>query len=478
MDKIKKYERNKIFGKKIVFQIIAIMLGFLIALLKPPEGLSVQAMWTLGILAWVIVNWVSEAIPDYAAAMLMCIMWFVLGIVPFQVAFEAYGNTTWWLLVGALGISVGVSKSGLLKRASLMIMSIFPPTFKGQIIALLGSGVIISPLIPSTTAKVSIIAPLAMSIADALGFENKSKGRTGLFLAMFCGFTLIAPLFISATFLCYIVAALLPVEVQTEQCTWFNWFINMIPWALVVLTGFYFAITILYKPEKPSSIPTDYIKNQIIALGPMSRDEKITLAVLLAAICFWVTESLHGIPAVVPAVTGMAILLSFNIFNGKDIQMGIPWSLLIFIGAVMNLGTVLTVMKIPQWIGSAFSPFIAGLVGNPYLFIAGIAVGMYLIRFLIVDLIAAFTLFILVLVPFAESSGISPLVVGLVSLVSIQVWNTFYQNGSYLIAYAASGGEERIEFRHTVKMSVAYMIISFLGLLISVPYWQMLGIIQ
>ncbi len=74
-----------------------------------------------------------------------------------------------------MGIGAAVTKSGLLARVALWIMRVCPPTFNGQVLALLGSGVIIGPFIPSTIAKVSIVGAMATDIGEKLGFEDRSK---------------------------------------------------------------------------------------------------------------------------------------------------------------------------------------------------------------------------------------------------------------------------------------------------------------
>ncbi len=146
----------------------------------------------MGLLIWAIINWVTNVIPDFVCVFIMCCAWVLLGIVPFSTAFGSFSGTTVWLLIAAMGIGAAVTKSGLLARVALCIMRICPPTFKGQVLALLGSGVVIGPFIPSTIAKVSIVGAMATDIGSKLGFENRSKGMSGLWSAMYAGYTLLS----------------------------------------------------------------------------------------------------------------------------------------------------------------------------------------------------------------------------------------------------------------------------------------------
>ena len=47
--------------KKLLWEGIAVALGLIIAFIPAPQGLEQNAMWTLGLLIWAIVNWVSNA---------------------------------------------------------------------------------------------------------------------------------------------------------------------------------------------------------------------------------------------------------------------------------------------------------------------------------------------------------------------------------------------------------------------------------
>lgn len=58
------------------------------------------------------------------------------------------------------------------------------------------------------------------------------------------------------------------------------------------------------------------------------------------------------------------------------------------------------------------------------------------------------------------------------------VWFLSYQNSGYLMGYAAAGGEDRVGYNNTVKMSIFYVGIVVAGIMLSVPYWKMIGLIK
>ncbi|MDO4557268.1 MAG: anion permease, partial [Lachnospiraceae bacterium] len=156
-------------------------------LITPPEGLTHEALvaigWLLGAIVWMI----FDTFEDYVAMLAMCSGWVVCGAAPTAVAFSTFSNNTWLLLVGALAIGAGASKSGLLRRITLLMLKTFPATHKGQYYGLIASGLVVGPLIPSTTAKGAILGQIAASISDTLGFERGTRASAGLFAAFFIG---------------------------------------------------------------------------------------------------------------------------------------------------------------------------------------------------------------------------------------------------------------------------------------------------
>lgn len=461
--------------RKVIGGLAAAVLGTAVAFTTPPDGLTPQAMWTLGIIVWAVVSWIFEIAPDYVIAVAMCTLWTLFKCVPFKTAFASFSDASWWLLLGALGMGTAVSKSGLLKRLSLRMMTFFPATFNGQVLALICGGTLIAPLIPSVTAKAAIMAPISLGISDAMGYARKSRGAGGLFAAMGLGFILTGPMFISASFIGFMLRGLLPADIQT-QFNWTWWFTAAAVWSLVVLVLMYLAIRLLYTPDEQGAVTAGDPAARLAELGPMSWREKTTVTVLLAALALWMTEPLHGIHATAVALLGLVALLTSGVFDRADFRSDLGWDSLIFIGGIINLGNVLPALKIDQWIVSIFSPAIAPMMSSLYLFIVVLAFAIYAVRFVLVSFTATTAIFTVVLIPFALQAGINPWVTGFMVYVSTNIWLVFYQNSTFVTAYYAVGGE-MVTHRQIAPFSVVYCIVSILALLCSVPLWRCLGLV-
>lgn len=461
--------------KKQIAAVIGTLAAIGIAYIPPFEGLERNSMLVLATLVWAIILWVINIIPDFAVGLIMCSSWVLLKVAPFDTAFSQFSKTSWWMVVGALGVGIAVSDTGLMKRIALHVMKLFPTTFKGQSMAVLLAGLIVSPTIPSTNAKGSIAAPLSLSISDTMGYERKSKPSAGLFLAMFFGFVCASPIFLSATFMNYVGRGLLDESIQ-NQLTWGRWLLYALPWGVVLIVGGYFAVNHFFKPDQETNLPKDFIANQLNELGAMSKNEILTAIILATTLVLWMLEKKTGISSAIIALIAVSCLIGLKIITVPNFKNKIPWNAVIFIGCALNIGTILPAVGLDQWIGNSISPIIKPLLNNPYLLIIVLALLVYALRFMLVSLSAAVTLFILMVLPMLAGSTINPFIIAFVIITSVNVWVLPYQNPPFLTTYYAIDGEMATT-KQTMIGSFIYMILNIVGLLISVPFWKLLGLL-
>ncbi|MDR1574068.1 MAG: anion permease [Clostridiales Family XIII bacterium] len=459
------------FRKKIFGAVAGAAMGLVVSSL-PVSDLSREALIALGILAGAVCFWMTDIIPDYMVAVLMCTLWVVTGIASFEEAFGAFNSATFWLLFGAFAICAAVSGSGLLRRIALRIIRWFPANYRGQVAAMLFSGFVIAPLIPSSTAKGVLASAIGVETSRALGYEPYSKPATGLFLSTYMGYGQTGPAFQSACVIGFLLRGTLPESVR-ESLTWLNWFEYMIVWSVVFLAGAYIALLLLYGPKADKTCPNDYIDSMIAEMGPLTRNEKITSAIMLLCLALWITESFTGINAAVTALLATVAFCFAGILREKELFEKMQWGLLIFVGAVLGMSNIFSLLGINDWLISILRPVISS-IGNPALLFFATALLTILIRAVIVSMTASIVLFMAVLSPVVEPLGINPFVMGIVVYTSMQVFFLKYQNISYLPALGQAASMVRHE--DTVKMSAAYSVVSVLGLMLSIPYWSLLGL--
>ncbi|CAJ2230872.1 SLC13 family permease [Companilactobacillus paralimentarius] len=461
--------------KKLIAGIVGIVLGVIITFFIPtPHGLTHAGMIVLASLVTANIFWIFNVIPSFATGLLMLSSWVVLGAVKFEVAYQIFSTTTMWIIIGGLGLGAAATKTGLIKRIALKIMTFFPANFRGQTLALFTAGTIIAPMIPSAHPKTAMSTPIAKGISNALGYKPFGKGSSGLFLAALWGFFVTEASFLSATAQNYAFKGLLPAKAQA-QLNWSNWFIMMIPWTIIILIGGYFLLTFLFKPKDDKPVSREFISKQLDELGPMSREEKITAAVILVAIVFWILESVFNIPAAVTAIIGVSVLVALKVLTPEDFKTRLSWNTIIFIGTVMALGNVMQSAGLTTWLRKILAPAISPIIGNIYITVIVLPIIIYLCKFVVVSLISTGTLITIGLLPFFSQMSFSPAIIAIIVTTSVNVWLLSYMNAPILTGSAAV--QDSMASRGAMaKSSIGYMLLNIIGLLVCVPLWQLMGI--
>ena len=447
----------------------------------PIPGLSYQATAVLGILVMAIVWWITGVLPEFVTAVVMAVLFVVVAGVSVGATFSTFASSTWWLLLSAFTLGVGMKTSGLMKRIALAIVRKFPRTFRCQVIAQLVTGTVLGPLIPSLAVKGAMLAPLAMNIGDELGYERQGKRATGLFAAMLVGIRTVAPTIVSASVTGYALMATLPADVQ-EQFNMASWFVAALPWLVVVLVLNYFLIMGIYgrgeKAGESSCGGTDEDASQPIpdGLGPLSAVEKRMLAIILVTVVLWATEPFHHVSAMAVGLAALVAMFVLKVIDVPAFKSGVNWTSLLFIGIALGLGSVFAEAGLNDWVMQTCGPAFQALAGNPYLLVLGIGVITVVLRFLIVSEVAYLNLLMAFLVPMAASVGVNPWVLGFSAYALVIAWFAKYQSPIYLAAFYAVDGK-MAKHSELAKYCGVYLATCLVGLAVSVPYWQWMGLL-
>lgn len=461
--------------KQIIGLVLAVVACAVIMLLPTPEALTPQAMSVMAVFIAAVILWVFDTFPLFITALIMCLLWIIIGKLPITTVFYTFSATNFWLVLGALGIGLAVGESGLVKRMAMVLMKLFPKTYKGQVLALLLTGTVVSPVVPSTMAKMAIAAPMSVGISEGLGFAKGSKPTAGLFLASYAGYQLTAPAFLSASFMSYMLLGLISSE-YSAHFTWINWFLAMIPYLVITIIGWYITIPRMYAPKMTKEEVAEAAKNlKTQDLGPMTYREKAALVITLIALVMWITESVHGIGSALVSVAAICLFIIFGVISPADYSKKMNWNLLFFITCVLCAANVMGSVGIDAWLVSLIGPMFSAVSGNIYLFVVVVIVVCYVSRLLIAEMTTAMSVTLILLAPIAATAGYNPWVVGVVIYASAYTWNTYYQNSSFIVSHGLVGGEEVVNWKHCRPAAIAFMIINFVGLIVSVPFWQILG---
>ncbi|RDB62903.1 SLC13 family permease [Eggerthella sinensis] len=460
--------------KLVIFALVSlacVALGWFIA---PLEGLDPGGMRFLAIFIWWVVMLVLELTPLHITSLIACVLCIATGVPDAgAIVFSQLGSPTVLLMLGAFGLAAALAASGLLKRIALRVVRLAPKTGLAQLLSFEAAAALITPWIPAAVGKQAILVPLGEQIAGQLGFKPHGRARTSFFLIVLFFTIPVGACFLTGYASVATALAFIPYEIS-----WVGWLRGSAVYLvtlIVLLTAF---IVFYFRSSKEDAVDdidadaiTRAVDEQLAQMGRMSKKEWFSLAVMVGAVALFLMGDQIGVPAYIVALGAWLLLAVGNLFTTQDFMVKLNWPILIFIGTTLGLIGLLQATGVAAWIASLTAPMLAPFMSNPFLFVAALVILVYLLRFAMVGP----TVITALAAAMFASSGVDPFVYVFVILVSGIVFLLYYQNPTVVAAMGLTGGN--VVQKDITTGAVAFMVANLAALLISVPYWMVLGMI-
>lgn len=460
-------EKKKIAG--FVLALAAVVAGFLIA---PFGALTVESMRYAGVFVAMIILLLTGALHDWVAVLLSCCLLVCFKVASIGTVFSAFSGSTIWLIIMVFAFAAALGNSGLLTRVALKILTFFPATYNGAVLALMCSGTVVNPLIPSVNAKCNILIPVATEITAQVGLKERGKGALGLFTACHMPTFVCGNAFLSGS----VYVAVMIGFITDQTFTLVSWFIATCVWFGIIMVATYFYCVIACKPEEKINISKTFYKERYAELGAMSKKEKIAGVVLLCILAVWSTSSMHGLDSGITGLIAICIFVATGILTPAEWCTKVPWTLIVFVGGVLGIAGLMSTVGWSTVLADLLGPMLSGIVGNPWLFVPALCLLTYVARFVIIDHLTCLVVFMAIFTPLMEPAGMSLFVLIFVCFMSGNVWNVPYQN-PYPMATLQVAGGKYVTFTELRRNSYFYMVINLIAMVASIPLWQALGLI-
>ena len=418
--------------------------------------------------------WMLDFVPDYVVALGLLVVWNVAAIGPSAQSLSGFASPVWFLLVGVLALGEGLSRSGLLPRMALALLSTFPATFAGQVVAFLVGGLLMTPILPLTVARCALTAPLARQVAEALGYPARSRAAVGIGLAAFTGSSLLSRVFLSGAAVNLLAWSLLPASTHP---TWWRWAIAASPTMLLISVGSLAIILITCRPPNERPIPGDLIRRLRRAhRRPLTPHAHVPAVVAAALLIGLVASPYLDVDGPWLACLGAIALATIGVLTREQFRLSIDWPRVIFLGVILGLPAMIQHIGVDARLSQALPPLVAWAGASPVWTVTLLFVIVVVLRFALSEWVAI-PLLTATLVSSAPILGLHPWVIAFVVLAAANLWSAPYQLASYLAFWSASDG---YLFTHEQvrAFSVAYMLLSLGGLLLSIPLWRLLGLLS
>lgn len=439
----------------------------------PPPGLTMQGWHVLLPVLGAAIAWLFQTAPDFVIALALAAAWGLTGGAPLPAVFSGFASSTWVLMLGVIGVSVAMSRSGLLFRLMLLFLKKFPRTPAGQVVAMMAGGVVATPLVSSTTSRLAMTASLAHELAQSQDYPARSRASAALAFASLIGYSTFSSIFLTGLPTNFYLLGLMPAP-DRARADWLWWLAASAPAGAVIFAGALAVLLLFYRSAQARRISDEVLWRQERALGPLSRHEVITLAALAVALTGLVFQQALRIDAAWFGVAALVIVLAAGVLDRAAFRSSIDWGFIVMFGVLIGSGEVFHRAGLDRWIAGGLVP-LARAVGNPGLFVVVLAVLVAASRLVLPRLPSNFLL-VLALVPAAPSLGLAPWLAGFVVLTVGNVWILPGLSDYYALVKETTKGEMFTD-RDGLVVGVLITLLVLIGIAVSVPYWRAMGLI-
>lgn len=362
------------------WRLAAILAGPLIALgliLTPPLfGLSQSAWHVVAITSWIVIWWLTEAIPIPATALIPIPFFPMLGVVDLKTVAASYAHPLLLMFLGGFILAAAMQKCGLHRRIALNIIHVVG-TGPAMIIAgFMIATAFLSMWISNTATTLMMFAVALPVIQIYTSSQSDSRVARNFSVALMLAVAYSASIGGVGTPIGTppnaLLASILNDSYQIE-IGFAEWMMFATPVVLIMIPVVWLVLTKLLFPfpietpeqQQATGKPITAARN---ALGVMSRQEAMVLAVFALAALGWIAgkpvAKAFGLPITDTSVAIIAALLLFALPYRLDkpaflmdwaATRDIPWGVLLMLGGGLAIAAAFKSSGLAQAIGDGLS---------------------------------------------------------------------------------------------------------------------------
>ncbi len=269
-------------------------------LLPAPEGMKPEAWRVAAVTALMAIWWITEAIPIPATSLLPIALFPLLGVMPSKAASTPYANHLIYLFMGGFFLAVTMERWNLHRRIALHTIKLVGVSPARMVLGFMVATGLLSMWV-SNTATTMMMVPIGLAvIQQATGrrpdpADESPLGHFGRCLMLGIAYsasmggvgTIIGTP--PNTVMAGMVEKIYGVEIGFAQ-----WMKVGVPLAVIMIAATWLLLTRVLFPMQGLTLAggRQIIVDEIAALGRMSRQEKLVLAVGCCAGLLWISRGL------------------------------------------------------------------------------------------------------------------------------------------------------------------------------------------
>ncbi len=452
--------------RTLLIILVALVASAVFALPVPVET-SATVLPALALTIFTIGLWATGALPEHITAVVFLILALGFSVAPPEIVFSGLRSSAFWLVFGGVVIGVAGERTGLGRYLAHFFTRRLDASYPQLITGIVVGTVALAFLIPAAMGRLVILMPIVLGLADNLGLEPGSKGRTGMALAATFG-TFYVPLTILPANLPNVVLAGVSDTLYDLPITYGVYLLMNFPVTGVLKGGFLVAIICFMFRDKITKAPEGNSK-------PLTLDSngRLLMIILSIALIAWATDFAHGFsPGFVAMVAAFCCVFpGIGMVRPSDFKTSVGYQTLLYVIGILGVGAVFSTSGAGAFIADIIFKVVHFTPEDPAHTYAAFS-GLSLVFSMFATLPGAIT----VVAPFAgqvaDSSGL-PLIAVLMMIVNgFTTLLLPYQSAPIMVGLRLSNVSLATATR--VMLSLAAITIILL-LPLNFLWWQLLG---
>jgi len=346
--------------------------AFLCTVLLPaPAGFSELAWPTLGLLAWMALWWVTEAVPLSVTALLPLLVVPLIGLPQPAQILTQYATSTIFLILGGFLIGLAMERWQLHRRIAYAIIAAVGSHPRRLVLGVMIATAFVSMWVSNTSTTLMML-PVASSIVALVAAGDHGRATANFATAMLLGVAYAATIGGLGTLIGSPSNALVQgfmAQNFGHDFSFAAWMSFGIPTVVLLLPATWWIVTRVALPFElpPDALPRDAMRRALHELGPMSPPERRVALIALVTAVLWISRpwlmglpGLHGVTDTVIAIAaGLALFLvpsgagSGLALLDAEAMRKVPWDVLILFGGGLALAAAIQASTLSDTLGVA-----------------------------------------------------------------------------------------------------------------------------
>ena len=323
-------------GRVALYWLLSIVIPVAIVMFL---GLDLKPALCFGIILLGICCLIFDLLPNYVIGLGIAFVPVLIGVTPADVALSPMLDWTWWSVIFGMIVGVAIGKTGLGRRIGVALASRMVKGWASLILVIFIFETIMNVIAPfANVASIAIGLSIFMPIARKLGYEERSKGYTGVGMAVVVSNTVTGTLLMTGHAMNALAVAMMA---PYYDINFTNWLQYITPPALIASVIAYFSIVLICRPGKGEKYDVAKMREDAAALPKFSSNEGKVIGLMVVIILGFLAQAVLNLPYT-PGWLGMSLILllfipGLGMLNGEDLK-GINWPFVMFMIGVFSIG--------------------------------------------------------------------------------------------------------------------------------------------